>query len=105
MFYVAAVIVQRYSLPSEPVFTGCYVVFVGSIGSGVSISQMPSISKAKAAAKTVFGIIEEPSLIDPKQNGTRQKPTGTIEFRNLYFRYPSRQNYVLRKFNLMIEPN
>jgi len=72
------------------VFTGCYVVFVGSIGSGVSISQMPSISKAKTAAKTVFGIIEEPSTIDPKQGGTRRKPTGTIEFKNLYFRYPSR---------------
>jgi len=27
---------------------------------------MPSISKAKQAAKTVFGIIEEPSKIDPK---------------------------------------
>jgi hypothetical protein len=71
VFYVAAVIVQKYNLDSELVFTGCYVVFVGAIGSGVSISQMPSISKAKAAAKTVFGIIEEPSLIDPKQNGTR----------------------------------
>jgi len=105
VFYIAAIIVQRYHLGSQRVFIGCYVVFVGAIGSGVSISQMPSISKAKAAAKTVFGIIEEPSLIDPKQNGSRQKPTGTIEFRNLYFRYPSRQKYVLRKFNLMIEPN
>lgn len=38
VFYVAAVVVQRYSLNSERVFTGCYVVFVGSIGSGVSIS-------------------------------------------------------------------
>ena len=71
MFYVAAVVVQRYNLDSERVFTGCYVVFVGSIGSGVSISQMPSISKAKSAAKTVFEIIEEPSTIDPKQSGSR----------------------------------
>ena len=38
VFYVAAVCVQRYDLDSEDVFTGCYVVFVGSIGSGVSIS-------------------------------------------------------------------
>jgi hypothetical protein len=30
---------------------------------------MPSISKAKQAAKTVFGIIEEKSMIDPKQKG------------------------------------
>lgn len=45
------------------------MVFVGAIGSGVSISQMPSISKAKSAAKTVFGIIGEKSKIDPKQAG------------------------------------
>jgi ABC-type multidrug transport system fused ATPase/permease subunit len=38
VFYIAAVFVNRYNLKSEAVFTGCYVVFVGSIGSGVSIS-------------------------------------------------------------------
>jgi len=33
------------------------------------------------------------------------KPTGLIEFKNLYFRYPSRKKYVLKNFNLRIEPN
>jgi ABC-type multidrug transport system fused ATPase/permease subunit len=66
---------------------------------------MPSISKAKQAAKTVFGIIEEKSQIDPKQLGVNQSLTGSIEFKNLSFRYPSRERYVLRNFNLKIEPN
>lgn len=30
---------------------------------------------------------------------------GQIEFKNISFRYPSRKNYVLRHFNLVIEPN
>jgi hypothetical protein len=38
VFYVAAVFIQRFNLNSQSVFTGCYVVFVGAIGSGVSIS-------------------------------------------------------------------
>lgn len=80
-------------------------MFVGAIGSGVSISQMPSISKAKQAARTVFGIIEEESKINPKQRGQTQQLTGCVEFRNLYFRYPSRQQFVLKNFNLRIEPN
>lgn len=105
IFYVAAVFVNRYDLNSHRVFTGCYVVFVGAIGSGVSISQMPSVSKAKAAARTVFGIIEEPSSIDPKQTGSMKIASGTIEFKNVYFRYPSRNRYVLRNFNLKILPN
>ena len=38
VFYVAAVFVNRYNLDSEKVFSGCYVVFVGTIGTGVSLS-------------------------------------------------------------------
>ena len=67
VFYMAAVFLKSNpDLNSEEVYTGCYVVFVGSIGCGVSISQLPSLSKAKSAAKMIFGIIEEPSEIDPK---------------------------------------
>lgn len=40
-------------------------MFVGSIGAGVSLGQMPSVSRAKQAAKVVFGMIEEKSKIDP----------------------------------------
>jgi ATP-binding cassette, subfamily B (MDR/TAP), member 1 len=78
---------------------------VGAIGSGVSLSNIPSVSKAKLAAQTVFGIIESKSKIDPKQPGVEQMLSGCIEFRNIYFRYPSRQKYVLKGFNLRIEPN
>lgn len=87
---------RLYGLSPERVFTGCYVVFVGSIGSGVSMSQIPSISKAQASAKKVFAIMEEPTKINPKQQGTKNVTVGKIEFRNVSFRYPSRKNYVLR---------
>mmetsp|Transcript_33222 Transcript_33222/g.23956 ORF Transcript_33222/g.23956 Transcript_33222/m.23956 type:complete len:126 (+) Transcript_33222:2886-3263(+) len=69
VFYIAAIFVQFYQSNQESLFTGVYVIFVGAIGSGVSISQLPSMSKAKSAAKQVFGMIEEPSRIDPKQTG------------------------------------
>ena len=48
------------------------------------------MSKAKEAAKLIFGIIEEQSEIDPKQPGEKDVPTGKVQFKNLYFRYPSR---------------
>lgn len=106
VFYMAAIFVSKFDNRSkEDVYTGCYVVFVGSIGCGVSISQLPSLSRARSAAKLIFGIIEEPSEIDPKQPGHESLPQGRIEFKNLYFRYPSRNQYVLRNFNLSIEPN
>ena len=53
----------------------------------------------------MFGIIEEPSKINPKQNGSEAISHGRVEVKNLYFRYPSRRKAVLRNFNLTIEPN
>ena len=44
-------------------------------------------------------------MIDPKQPGVEKQPTGSIEFKNVYFRYPSRNKYILRNFSLKIEPN
>ena len=103
---MASVILQKNpDLNSQDVYTGCYVVFVGSIGCGVSISQMPSISAAKAAAKKVFGIINEESKINPKQKGAENMTEGRIVLSDVYFRYPSRYKYTLRNFNLNIEPN
>ena len=63
------------------------------------------MSAAKSAAKLIFGIIEEPSEIDPKQSGVKELPEGKIEFKDLYFRYPSRNEYVLKNFNLTIQPH
>ena len=38
VFYVGAVFTKQYNLDSDDVFAGCYIVFVGSIGTGVSLS-------------------------------------------------------------------
>ena len=105
VFYIAAVFTKNYDLDSQQVYAGCYVVFVGSIGTGVSLSQLPSIAKARESAKLVFGIIEEPSKIDPKQEGSQQISHGRVEFKNIWFKYPSRRKAILRNFNLTIEPN
>lgn len=105
VFYVAGIFARYYNVNTKHLFTGVYVIFVGAIGSGVSISQLPSMSKAKSAAKQVFGIIEEPTRIDPKQPGATNIPEGKIELKSLLFRYPSRNTNVLNMLNLTINPN
>ena len=69
------------------------------------MGQMPSVSRAKQVAKSIFGIIEEKSKIDPDQKGVQCILSGGLEFKNVMFRYPSRQKFVLRNFNLKIQPN
>ena len=63
-FYFAALIIEKFELTGnarQDVFTAVYVMFVGAIGSGVSVSQMPSMSRAKRSANKIFAIIEEQS--------------------------------------------
>lgn len=110
-FYFAALIIANGDLTGqarEDVFTGVYVMFVGAIGAGVSVSQMPSMSKAKNSARKVFGIIEEKSQIDPRTTaGLSSDPItqGNISLENVCFKYPSRKSKVLDNFSLKIRGN
>ena len=54
VFYIAAVFSTKYSINKQSAFTACYIVFVGAIGSGVSLSFMPSISKARKSASRIW---------------------------------------------------
>jgi ABC-type multidrug transport system fused ATPase/permease subunit len=70
------------------------------------------MGKAKKAGLTVFGYIDIPSKINPvdipKEAKTIDPSTfeGLIEFRNVWFRYPTRKNeWVFKGLNLTINPN
>ena len=71
-FYFASLIIEKFNMDKQQkndVFTAVYIMFVGAIGSGVSVSQMPSKSKAQKSANKVFKIIEEKSEIDSREAG------------------------------------
>src|SRR3569833_1503854 len=90
MYYMAAWLVNKFNLNTFDVYTVVYVMFTGAIGAGVSLSQIPSVSKAKNSASKIFSIIEEKSVIDPRSDGVKEIKEGEIEFVNVQFKYPSR---------------
>ena len=60
---------------------------------GAQASNVPSITRAKEAAKPVFSIIDEPSTLDVRKPEHRTLTTidkGRIEFKNVMFNYPTR---------------
>ena len=71
------------------------------MGAGVAMSNVPSISKAKAGAANIFSIIDELSTLDVREQ-TAEKMTeieqGEIDFRDVTFSYPSRKTTVLNNF-------
>lgn len=76
---------------------------MAAIGSGIALSAAPSVGKAKEAAKTIFGIIDEPSAIDTRiEKGAKTITHGEIELRNTDFKYPSRTVKVLDSMNMKI---
>lgn len=111
VFYFASLIIERFDIQGQQkndVFVAVYIMFVGAIGAGVSVSQMPSKSKAEKSATNVFAIIEEDSLIDSRQQGevkNVQIKDGQIVFKDVLFKYPSRNKYILQGLNLTIESN
>ena len=75
----------------------------------IGISQSSSVgtdsTKAKAAAASVFGIIDRKSLIDSSDESgtTLENVKGEIELRHISFKYPSRpDNQIFRDLSLNI---
>jgi ABC-type multidrug transport system fused ATPase/permease subunit len=87
VFYIAALFAKNYSdESSENLYIGVYTLFVAALGTGIALSSAPSISKAKAAAATIFQIIDEPSKIDTRdESGEKVIRHGEIEFVNADF--------------------
>jgi ATP-binding cassette subfamily B (MDR/TAP) protein 1 len=91
VFYIGMVLIVNKGYDPENVFTGIMILFMAAIGAGFAFSQAPSMSKAKDAAKSIFAIIDEPSLIDVRDNkGHTDIKKGEIELNTVEFRYPSR---------------
>lgn len=90
-YYIAALLIFRLGLDSRNTFIAVYILFISALGSGISIANAPSVSKAKDSANRVFEIIHEESAIDArKETGEKLVKEGDIEFINVDFVYPSR---------------
>ncbi|XP_055916390.1 multidrug resistance protein homolog 49 [Eupeodes corollae] len=69
-------------------------VIMGAQNLGLSSPHLEAFAVAKGAAKSIFKTIDRKTEIDPMgEEGLRPETvSGDIEFENLHFRYPSRQD-------------
>ena len=68
-------------------------MFLSLMSIGGATQNVPSIQKAKAAAGEIFSVIDEPSSldIDDRNEDTIDNiENGMIEFKEVSFRYPTR---------------
>ncbi|CAI2366845.1 unnamed protein product [Moneuplotes crassus] len=112
MFWSGAKFVERYEVNPQDLFTAIFIMMFAAIGAGQAQQQAPAAGKGVEAATKIYNIIDEPSLIDPFQLNTdeiiatKQNIKGCIEFKDVWFRYPTRtDNWILKGLNMTISPN
>ena len=104
----------NYTVNPKDVFISLFAIFFGANQFGMAMAMGPDIGKAQVAATKIFKIIEHPSEINAMEmdkDSTKKKLNlssvqGKIEFKNVWFRYPTRKDdFVLKGLTLTINPN
>lgn len=102
----------KFSIDPEGIMIAIFAILFGASQAGTAMSLGPDIGKATIAATNVFRIIEYPTKINAIEQDKKSEfrsadnIEGVIEFRNVWFRYPTRkEDFVLRGLNITINPN
>jgi len=102
------------SIKPENVFIALFAIMFGASHAGTATAFGPDMGKAQAAAERIFKIKDAPSQInaieiDKDSSKIRlnlDEIKGKIEFREVWFRYPTRkEDFVLRGLNITINPS
>lgn len=101
------------SMNNKDIFVAIFVVFFAAWSMAQANQFGPDMAKAGVAGKKVLNILDQPTLIDPLGKNTELDEKvmemtpkifrGTIEFKDVWFRYPTRKDdWVFKGLNLKI---
>jgi ATP-binding cassette subfamily B (MDR/TAP) protein 1 len=102
------------TISPDDLFIALFAIMFGASHAGTTAALGPDQGKAEAAADRIFNIKEYPSRInaieinkdETKKRLDLSKVEGCVEFKNVWFRYPTRpEDFVLRGLNITINPS
>jgi ATP-binding cassette subfamily B (MDR/TAP) protein 1 len=110
-FFLGAVYMRYEGVDNENTFLAIFILLFAAWGAGQAQQFGPSQGKAYKSALRIFGIIDQRSDISVDEESsdkimaTDKTFQGEIEFKNIWFRYPTRTDvWVLKDFCLTIKP-
>ena len=101
VFYVGAYFMYKGRINFLDMYTAVFALMFAAFGSGGALQYMPDVGKAKVGAKSIFALLDtEPELV----SGTVKdiEFNGEIEFKNVWFKYPSRDEYIVKDLSFKI---
>jgi len=103
--YFGTLIFKHTDKTAFEIFTAINILLMASAASGMSAANVPSVARAVQSANKVFDVIDEQSTLDPR-DGIKKKvqgiEKGDIRFTKVDFKYPSRDERILKELDLHI---
>lgn len=104
----------RFDIDPTDVFAALFSLMWGASHMGSASAFAPDIGKAQAAAERIFKLHDFPSKMNAcamdsdtsKKSLNLEDVQGKIEFRDVWFRYPTRkEDFVLRGLSITVNPS
>ena len=105
VFYVSSLFMRSYGLGFKDMFMAVNAIMMASMGMASALQSAPDVGAAQAAARNIFRILDtKPAIdIDDPNQTVRKEIKGDIEFRNIWFKYPTREKQIFQGLNLKIK--
>ncbi|KAL8231518.1 hypothetical protein R6Q57_001296 [Mikania cordata] len=103
VFWYAGVFIRNGQTDGGKAFTAIFSAIVGGMSLGQSFSNLGAFSKGKAAGYKLVEIIKQkPAIVQDSMDGLcLAEVSGNIEFKEVFFSYPSRPDVLIfRNFSI-----
>jgi len=104
VFYIGAIFIRDIGLSFQEMLQSVFAIMFAAMGAGNAMQFAPDMGAATNAAVSIFKVLDTQPAIDiddPKQN-VRSKVQGNIEFRNVSFKYPSREKQIFKNLSFKV---
>ncbi|KAL4480720.1 hypothetical protein ABPG72_014495 [Tetrahymena utriculariae] len=115
ILYCGSIFTQDYGVSAKDMFVSVFSVLFAAFGIGFNNQYVPDIAMAMNSANNLFDILNQKDEVQicqeqaqqqnlkPIVQQTQQVIQGNIEFRNVSFKYPSRDQYVFKNLSFKIQ--
>jgi len=104
LFYFTVLFMTKQGDDPRNSFIAVYSLLFAAMSIGQLQQYAPDLGKAHSSLFSIYGIMEQQPKIISSKMPTETEIKGRIEFKNVTFKYPTREDHVLRGISFTIEP-